>query len=361
MNNDPQDSSNTPPPALPSGSLSPTAIDPHQHQFKEFPVAAAIILNFLTCGLFSPIWINLMHGRLPKVRQDDPSAARAIGFCFIPFYNLYWIFVSYRRLCLRLDEQRELYGLPASDLRGMATVNCIFQVIPYINILGMIFVTPIFLGRLQSSVNELVRTSATTPPQRTLPVIAAPSGMSAGVAAVLVACLCFIPIVAILAALLLPALAAAKQKAQQINCVSNLKQVGLAFRIWEGDNNDQFPFNVSTNKGGTFELCDLGENGLDRNSWLHFQVMSNELATPKILVCPNDDKKEIALDFSHLDADHCTYLVHSGADVIDANPQAVLAICPIHRNVLFCDGSVQMLSQEQFYQLTNSLALHRVQ
>ena len=41
--------------------------------------------------------------------------------------------------------------------------------------------------------------------------------------------------------MLLPALAAAKKKAQKINCINNLKQVGLAFRIWEGDNGDKYP------------------------------------------------------------------------------------------------------------------------
>ena len=48
--------------------------------------------------------------------------------------------------------------------------------------------------------------------------------------------------------MLLPALAAAKRKAQRINCVNNLKQDGLAFRIWEGDNGDKYPMAVSTDK-----------------------------------------------------------------------------------------------------------------
>ena len=69
----------------------------------------------------------------------------------------------------------------------------------------------------------------------------------------LVGLLIIIAVLAILAAMLLPALASAKRKAQRINCVNNLKQDGLAFRLWEGDNGDKYPMAVSTNKNGTME------------------------------------------------------------------------------------------------------------
>jgi type II secretory pathway pseudopilin PulG len=50
-----------------------------------------------------------------------------------------------------------------------------------------------------------------------------------------------IAIIAILAALLLPALSRAKQKGQQAVCLSNLKQTGLAFQMYLNDNGDHFP------------------------------------------------------------------------------------------------------------------------
>lgn len=130
------------------------------HSIKPFPVWLVGILNVLTFGLFPVIHFGLLHDRLPRASHNDPSAGRAIGFQFIPYYNLYWIFFSALRLCDRLSLQLTLRGRTDRAPRGVVLAACIFSVIPYLNvILGIPILWTIAACLLQSTVNEVARLS----------------------------------------------------------------------------------------------------------------------------------------------------------------------------------------------------------
>ena len=85
-----------------------------------------------------------------------------------------------------------------------------------------------------------------------------------------------ISIIAILAALLLPALSRAKESGRATVCLSNLRQIGLALQIYVGDNNNRLPFMSDIYPGVTNEFP-----GPD-------QVLSNQLGNLNVLRCPSD-------------------------------------------------------------------------
>ena len=122
---------------------------------------------------------------------------------------------------------------------------------------------------------------------------------------------------ALLAALFLPALVRPKTRSSRASCVSNLKQISLAFRMWSNDHNDSFPWKVSTNQGGSQEYSRSGE------VFRHFQAVSNELNSPKILKCPSDTRRSRAVFFTNFSNQNISYFIQ--LDSNEARPSTLLA------------------------------------
>lgn len=147
----------------------------------------------------------------------------------------------------------------------------------------------------------------------------------------------------LLALVLLPVLAKAKAKAYRIRCAGQLVGLGISFRVWSSDHGNQFSFNIPARDGGTLEFATQDADGFDSNAWRHFQVLSNELYNPIVLICPADSVKRRAPNFTNFGPANVSYQLHTGTNVDENHPDTVLARCPIHNNVLLCDGSVQQM------------------
>src|SRR5450432_4659449 len=75
----------------------------------------------------------------------------------------------------------------------------------------------------------------------------------------LIELLVVIAIIAILAAILFPVFAQAREKARQASCTSNMKQIGLAILMYAGDYDEQLPWGASNGGGGLTTWYDLVE------------------------------------------------------------------------------------------------------
>jgi len=106
----------------------------------------------------------------------------------------------------------------------------------------------------------------------------------------------------------------AKEEALSARCINNLKQIGLAARMWANDHNDIFPPD--------------------------FISMKAELATPKLLFCPADNAAIPVADWSQLNPSTVSYrFLNPNGNETD--PTKLLTTCPIHGHVGLSDGSVQ--------------------
>jgi len=122
----------------------------------------------------------------------------------------------------------------------------------------------------------------------------------------------------VLVATLLAVLTSGTRKVKTLTCSDHLRQIGMAYRSWEGDHGGRYPTGLSMTNGGAMERSQMGD------AVATFQVMSNELSTAVKLWCPADARRYESRRFPDLRNLNVSYFV--GVDATNpSNPRMILA------------------------------------
>ena len=140
-----------------------------------------------------------------------------------------------------------------------------------------------------------------------------------------------------------------KVKAMQAACQSNLKQVGIAYRTWEGDYGDKYPQELIVAGNTNFPLTSdptgyVLNHPLPTNiavgvslpygyAYQCYQVMSNELNNPKVVLCPSDERPTGSIPSDFINAppinkaafNNATVSYFVGADADESRPRMLLS------------------------------------
>ena len=128
--------------------------------------------------------------------------------------------------------------------------------------------------------------------------------------------LVIVGLVVIVVVVLIPGMVHIKSRARREQCAENLKRVGLAFKQWSLDSMDAFVMQYPERQGGSMESATNGQ------VFRTFQVMSNELFTPTILICPADSRPAATSFTEGFSNTNISYFV--GVDATDTDPQMFL-------------------------------------
>jgi prepilin-type processing-associated H-X9-DG protein len=96
-------------------------------------------------------------------------------------------------------------------------------------------------------------------------------------------------------------------------CMSHLRQTAIGFTMWSDDNGGSWPWQVSTNQGGTLELI---PNGRAAN---HFLPLSKYMKDPRVFVCPTDQARRATNSYSSFGNQNLSYFAGLDARANSSN------------------------------------------
>jgi len=144
-------------------------------------------------------------------------------------------------------------------------------------------------------------------------------------------------VLGVVAGVLLPQCNQSRHQSRRIQCLGNLKQIGLAMRMWSNDHAEQFPWKVEKHElGGCDKRDGAGRCGgtgdpleaINDGNLTVFRSLSNELNSPKVLVCSKDTSRSRAQTFdvsrpnAYIAVEQSSYFVGLFAD--ETQPHTLL-------------------------------------
>jgi prepilin-type N-terminal cleavage/methylation domain-containing protein len=129
-----------------------------------------------------------------------------------------------------------------------------------------------------------------------------------------------IAVVMLLASMLLPAISKSKAKATRIGCINNLKEIGIAGRLWSEDNGNLVPAQQMVVSNGWKDFLTNGNAG--PKCWMNYAALANDMGqSPKLVLCPDDERQAAGSFLTNFGNTNISYFVGVGAN--DRYPQSI--------------------------------------